>query len=489
MAIVKISPDFFINEIKNYSDWESAFWRELFQNSIDAGSSEIDIQIQKINESCIVSFSDNGNGMTLNTLENVFFNLGETTKNSADTIGGFGRARIILCFAQTDYLIHTNNLFVNGNGSFYEIQETDTFQKGCKFTITVPLKKFNSCLEIFENKLINYLQMSQFSAKINYKLSDSKEYKIFDNFLPKRGKSKNLSFGNAYANKNGLYKNKIIFRVNGVMMFTKYTSCPIQVIVEIDPSFSRSVLLSNRDGVNWAYSDEVDQFCLSISNDTISAFKDNYLETREIYGKNRIFIPKSANIKAIQPIEFHDSYEEKPFYSYEQVNANSYINNQDYDDQGMIILTQTFNSKLKRASREFSDALAKKDHSKRYKIFEKWIIACEAALDAYCELTNATNIDWIPGLIFNDSLEACHQKINNSHAIMLNPVYISENNFSKIKYNINDFKSNVELLTLASHEVAHCSYRYHDESFANIFTHIVSKVMGNIKELNKLMNS
>ena len=51
-----------------------------------------------------------------------------------------------------------------------------------------------------------------------------------------RGKKKELSFGTAYANKSAEDKNKIIFRVNGVAMFSRYTSANIQVIVEINPS-------------------------------------------------------------------------------------------------------------------------------------------------------------------------------------------------------------------------------------------------------------
>jgi hypothetical protein len=46
-----------------------------------------------------VRFADDGTGMTRRTLEEVFFALGRTTKDGEDSIGGFGRARIILCFA------------------------------------------------------------------------------------------------------------------------------------------------------------------------------------------------------------------------------------------------------------------------------------------------------------------------------------------------------------------------------------------------------
>jgi signal transduction histidine kinase len=87
MATIKISSEFFENEIRNYSYWEQAFWRELFQNSIDAAANKIDIYYEQVGSHCIVSFKDNGKGMNRNVLENVFFNLGTTTKNSSDSVG------------------------------------------------------------------------------------------------------------------------------------------------------------------------------------------------------------------------------------------------------------------------------------------------------------------------------------------------------------------------------------------------------------------
>ena len=40
---ISLSPRFFENELKAYSDWREAFWRELVQNSVDAGCRNIDI--------------------------------------------------------------------------------------------------------------------------------------------------------------------------------------------------------------------------------------------------------------------------------------------------------------------------------------------------------------------------------------------------------------------------------------------------------------
>src|SRR5690606_26097931 len=82
-----------------------------------------------------VRFRDYGTGMSRRVLEEVFFALGETTKNGTDSIGGFGRARIITCFAQRAYRIRTRNLLVHGNAGEYRVEEVTDPVEGTEFVI------------------------------------------------------------------------------------------------------------------------------------------------------------------------------------------------------------------------------------------------------------------------------------------------------------------------------------------------------------------
>ena len=75
-------------------------------------------------------------------------------------------------------------------------------------------------------------------------------------------------------------------------MFTRYTSANIQVIVEINPAESRKVLLSNRDGLIWKCTDEVEQFCDLISKETLSAFRDKSQGEEIVIGSARKFTRK-----------------------------------------------------------------------------------------------------------------------------------------------------------------------------------------------------
>ena len=485
MATITISSEFFENEIRNYSNWEQAFWRELFQNSIDAGANKIDISYELINNHCIVSFRDNGKGMNRNVLENVFFNLGTTTKNSSDSVGGFGRARIILCFAQTDYSIQTQNFSASGSGANYEITEEDEFFHGCKFLITIPLNKFYSNFEKFERALWDYLSLSNIRAKINI---NNKDF----NYVPliARGKKKELSFGTAYANKSSEDKNKIIFRVNGVAMFTRYTSAPINVIVEINPAESKRVLLSNRDALTWKCTDEVEQFCDLIAKETLSAFRDKSQGEEIVIGSARKFIRKNNNLLSAKGEANEIIFNNNINFINDEPNEISSIQAKSPLLDGLVVLTKTADKKIRAAARNFSPDKLEAPESRKLKLLKQWAIACEAALESLCKLRTIDEIDWRPGFVFDETMEACHKLSNDgAHTLMLNPIHIKGNDIGKIKFSITNFNSHVELLTLAAHEVAHCEHKWHDESYAGLFTDIVSDMMKNINILSKEMKA
>ena len=114
MNQITIAPELFRNEIRNYSMPTRAFFRELFQNSIDAGARKITVDINEIETGIMkVCFADNGCGMDRETIEDVFLCLGKTTKSGANSIGGFGKARMLICYAMDSYEIRTHNTLVN----------------------------------------------------------------------------------------------------------------------------------------------------------------------------------------------------------------------------------------------------------------------------------------------------------------------------------------------------------------------------------------
>jgi len=160
---VALSPEFFANELKSYSDWRDAFWRELIQNSVDAGCRNINIRFQGIFDEPEVIFSDDGPGMSRETLRDVYFQLGASTKG-ADDIGGFGRARMLTCFAHSRYWVKSRDYLATGSGACFQIATNpDRFTGGCE----IGVRLLNSGGDIaMKSRLISFLSTCQLNCRV-----------------------------------------------------------------------------------------------------------------------------------------------------------------------------------------------------------------------------------------------------------------------------------------------------------------------------------
>ena len=64
MASIKISREFFAKAKADYSDWRWAWVREICQNSMDCGSTRIDVIIQRQGANTQIAVSNDGHPMT-----------------------------------------------------------------------------------------------------------------------------------------------------------------------------------------------------------------------------------------------------------------------------------------------------------------------------------------------------------------------------------------------------------------------------------------
>ena len=338
-----IEKSFFRKERSFYSNWMQSFWRELVQNSIDAGAKNIDINIydesaistfnqpkQQSDKSTRIEFNDDGCGMSLDILENVYFKIGATSKNDESTIGGFGRARLITCFGAERYSIITRNNFVEGSGNLYECstiedsiirkkEEIEYYKnirdwneveshsillhklekqseiKGTHFTVDFdpeenPGRWDNPTSERMQNELYNYLFRSQINCNIfingtqfTERLSKgthirtitapNNEFEIGKLHLLKSGHSK--KFGG-----------ELIFRIDGAPMLSRYIDGDMQAVFELNKENHRRVLTSNRDGFKEEFARPINSLIDEIVADNISALKDKTLNIdKTISGK------------------------------------------------------------------------------------------------------------------------------------------------------------------------------------------------------------
>lgn len=318
---------------EGHSDWALGFWRELFQNAVDAGATKVDITLDDapgkgsfgrpatLDRVVRVTFSDDGRGMDERILRDVFLKPGETTKRSGDTVGGFGTARIMLAFSQVRYAVRTQDWLVEGDGSEFtcltmpqaaeakraEIDEAvaaghadraeqlradlafimadqDT-RKGCKLEIDVDPKETpwnyrNVDKAKLLAKLDEYLSLSQVPCKVRL---NGEELTTRTLRGPARRKlvatmpdGATAEFATVHTSQGekARHKSKVVVRVNGAAMFSDDVQLRDQVIVELDPAFSRQALTDNRDGLKDPFRSALAAFLRELAVDTKSALQD-----------------------------------------------------------------------------------------------------------------------------------------------------------------------------------------------------------------------
>jgi len=355
---------FFLKERnEGYSNWTLSFWRELFQNSVDAGARNIDIRIETakprgsfdqsahdVPEVVRVVFTDDGRGMSKDVLENVYFTVGATTKGDGNSIGGFGRARLMTCFANQRYSILTTDQFVIGDGAewvSYDLdgaipqiessigrlsgEESDRTRqaidglrsdleivtaaradggfKGCRVEVYLDPKSGDwSNNHPTETRMLDqlrtYLSESQLAPKVTINGQSPEEFfKITDGSrLQARrgpaldsltavidGETKEFATVHTSGGEKAAHKGKLIVRVDGASMYVNKIEIDKQVIVEVDQKMSRQVLTANRDGFKDQFDEALKGLLKSLVVNPKSALKDKKHERVTVIGeKGRI---------------------------------------------------------------------------------------------------------------------------------------------------------------------------------------------------------
>jgi hypothetical protein len=250
MAHVKIGPSFFRKERNEYSNHIRAFVREAGQNGIDAkGSDELIFRVWTDSDlgTTIVRFSNNGTPMTREVLENKLLSIGESGKNFEDgAVGGMGKAKLLLYFMHAKYTIRTGNLLVEGCGGEYSIREVSDFMDGTSSEVywneDVTDRLAKAC-----HWFAQYLQWHG-----TMYVNDQK----VDTNLRKGSPRREFSWGKVYTNKS--FSNTLLVRISGIPMFSRYISHKGMVVVELTGT-SGDRLTSNRDGLRYEYSSELDE--------------------------------------------------------------------------------------------------------------------------------------------------------------------------------------------------------------------------------------
>lgn len=480
---IKIGPHFFQQEKRNYSDWRTALIREIVQNAADSNSTWIKINIIPGNSIFLngtkITIEDDGSGMSRQVLENVFLSLGETTKNSSSSVGGFGKARVLICFAQEKYTIKSFDYICTGSGAEYEIKKSPLRNRdGCLFEIETD----NSNWEIITKEVLKKCSLSQTVYLNGERFSERiRQSKLI----------RSLSFADIYVNKSanpGVY-----VRSGGCWMFSKYSNIKAQVCVELHKETARDVLTANRDGLQYNQDNELQNFLNELAADTRSALADKTRHFTKFVNKGVGFKsrPKgyTPNLIKTNLLELRACNVQKeemiksaggnpvdeeflPVYQTDPILSSMIILNES-NDKKKIQLIKNFYMPEKWESRAAT----------RYQLVRIWFTICQIVMD---ELSNYLKQEYTFGIGFNFSDEnedneifAMHMESAGIHYLMFNPI----NKDNLLKYSVNDVDDYFNLVVLACHEASHCAFTRHDESFSSLFTILTQKVLARRKEI------
>jgi hypothetical protein len=117
--------------------WGHTFVKEIWQNTVDLDSvSKLEIEVSEVFVASTlydwfehtpqyykVSFRDDGPGMSLDILKNVYLYYGETTKaHNQDSIGGYGLGRVVCTFGAVSYRLRSQDWECTGVGGQYSVE-------------------------------------------------------------------------------------------------------------------------------------------------------------------------------------------------------------------------------------------------------------------------------------------------------------------------------------------------------------------------------
>jgi len=130
------------NRTREYRDFKTAWWREVIQNSVDAGATRIELVCKEGPDgNWVVSCSDNGKGMTRDQVQDAqkgFLMFGGTSKTfSSTSTGAFGEAKQMLVLPWIGYRLLTEDKEYVGKGDEWG-KRAAPMRKGVMLEVIMP---------------------------------------------------------------------------------------------------------------------------------------------------------------------------------------------------------------------------------------------------------------------------------------------------------------------------------------------------------------
>ena len=421
--------------------------------------------------------------MSRKVLTDVFLVMGETTKNDFSSVGGFGKARVLITFCQDSYKIISDDYVCEGCGAGYSIQDSPKVN-GCTFEIET---EHANWIDIIK-RVIDKSNLRQ-SVKINGEYYQTNKVN--------RGRMvRELSFAYVYANKS-IQSQNVTIRTGGVWMFDKYSQVNANVFIEIKPEMSRTVLTANRDGLQYKEDCELQDFLNELSADTKSALNDKTRHFKKFVNKDKCFKTKIKK----------DEIKENAIGNASNQTFNQRISTDEFNQilnqfsnpieteslpvhqtcpilSSMMILNESNDPKtVQLIKNHYMPENWTNRNATRYQLIRVWFAVCNIVMD---ELSNyrGNEFGFAVGYCFTDNTDgegaiAMHTESEGVHYLLLNPIA----NDLKLKYGVNNRDDYFNLIVLAAHEATHCIETRHNETFSSVFTILTQRVLARRKEI------
>ena len=462
---VTIGPEFFAKAPLDYSNPSFALVREFVQNGVDAPKAKV-ISV-KIGGGIMIVAND-GEPMSEDVLLNVFLALGGTTKGGGQ-VGGFGKAKELLCFCHDSYKIETGGLSVFGVGASYRVT------KGGHYPGTRTTIKYNP--GVFTNledsvrllaSSMNWKGTFMLNGEVLPTAFDAKVRRTIDGL----GKVKVVKGGSS-----------LVVRAGGVPMFI--SNCPEGTTVILDMvGDTKALLTSNRDGLRYQHSLALADFVKALTTNKRKALHSATTEFFE-YGDTAISV---SNEPAAKPVPVSAHYEP---VSQAALRVESNVQNVEHRHSVPAVASRNEASVMKAPESGmgfrfcirnetgmkldksyFPDTFGKR--SKR--LIDEWVkalVTVHSALD----ISGSFGV----GFIFSEECAALYEMRSGTKTYYVSPVSVDRvGAFRTMRSKKLD---RYDLLAFATHEVLHGQgYSYHDESFASALTFAMAKVLRHSKK-------
>jgi hypothetical protein len=498
MAQVKIGPSFFSKAKNDYSSWQWAIVREALQNCFDAPkSNKVAVTVSSDANHTYFSFENNGKPMNEAELTGKLLALGESGKDGISSVGGFGKAKEVLYFCWASYLIESGSLQVMGCGGDYTLQHLlpKASRKGTYSQISIPGEHSANLCE----------QVRKFASCAKWGGELTLNGRLLKTNNHNGAKRREFDWATIYTNNS--YAHRLVVRVNGVPMFTKYTSVDKTVVLELTGG-SLAALAANRDSLRYEYSEKFDAFVAEMTTNKNTVFKmQDPVYTH--YQGDKLGVEATSQVAALLKEIYEDTPDRSPAQAERAEQEGSYVGcdhaadfeKGEHSQQPAVAARHTtvkgspkVNCNFIVRNSFYQDGSAMEIPAKylpgtfdaySQRIVKLWV----GALVALHKMLGRSD-EFSVGFVFDDSIEALYE-VTPEYGLVyyINPTLlktVGKKITLKPRYKLR--KAGIyAILANAVHEYTHKEHGSHDEDYACRLTDYMGMVMAQFRSVRAAM--